>query len=123
MEKHETWLKFNHMEGTIMEALDMLNELTKVILTWTCQTLCTPSKLRRGSEKSIPTRNGFNSSASFTILGRSWLFTESPSGRWWGTPSQLAANPSLQLCLERRVSKTTRIPRIPGTTASWASTK
>ena len=27
MEKHETWLKFNHMEGTIMEALDMLNEL------------------------------------------------------------------------------------------------
>ena len=27
MEKHEKWLKFNHMEGTIMEALDMLNEL------------------------------------------------------------------------------------------------
>merc|ERR1711872_979344 len=27
MEKHETWLKFNHMEATIMEALDMLNEL------------------------------------------------------------------------------------------------
>jgi len=26
-EKHEKWLKFNHMEGTIMEALDMLNEL------------------------------------------------------------------------------------------------
>merc|ERR1712223_593933 len=27
MEKHNTWLKFNHMEATIMEALDMLNEL------------------------------------------------------------------------------------------------
>jgi len=27
MEKHKTWLKFNHMEATIMEALDMLNEL------------------------------------------------------------------------------------------------
>ena len=27
MEKHEKWLKFNHMEATIMEALDMLNEL------------------------------------------------------------------------------------------------
>ena len=27
MEKHEKWLKFDHMEGTIMEALDMLNEL------------------------------------------------------------------------------------------------
>jgi len=26
-EKHKTWLKFNHMEATIMEALDMLNEL------------------------------------------------------------------------------------------------
>ena len=26
-EKHEKWLKFNHMEATIMEALDMLNEL------------------------------------------------------------------------------------------------
>merc|ERR1711973_860082 len=27
MEKHKTWLMFNHMEATIMEALDMLNEL------------------------------------------------------------------------------------------------
>merc|ERR1712038_633247 len=27
MEKHKTWLKFNHMEASIMEALDMLNEL------------------------------------------------------------------------------------------------
>merc|ERR1712013_649767 len=27
LEKHKTWLKFNHMEATIMEALDMLNEL------------------------------------------------------------------------------------------------
>ena len=26
-EKHEKWLKFNHMEATVMEALDMLNEL------------------------------------------------------------------------------------------------
>jgi len=25
--KHEKWLKFNHMEATVMEALDMLNEL------------------------------------------------------------------------------------------------
>merc|ERR1711899_472249 len=31
MEKHETWLKFNHMEATIMEALDMLNELVGLI--------------------------------------------------------------------------------------------
>ena len=29
MEKHEKWLRFNHMEATIMEALDMLNELVK----------------------------------------------------------------------------------------------
>ena len=28
-EKQEKWLKFNHMEATVMEALDMLNELVR----------------------------------------------------------------------------------------------
>ena len=32
MEKHKTWLKFNHMEATIMEALDMLNELASTLI-------------------------------------------------------------------------------------------
>ena len=32
MEKHKTWLKFNHMEATIMEALDMLNELASNLI-------------------------------------------------------------------------------------------
>merc|ERR1719447_132990 len=103
-----------------MEALDMLNELVDE----SDPDLDLPNIVHAfQTAESIRTRNGFNSSASFTILGRSWPFTESPSGRWWGTLSQLAASPSLQLCLERRASKTTRTPRIPGTTASWASTK
>merc|ERR1712107_455259 len=59
MEKHKTWLKFNHMERPSWRHWTCSTSWwTRATLTLTCRTSCTRSKLRRGSGRSTRTRSG-----------------------------------------------------------------
>merc|ERR1711988_1863016 len=111
-EKHKTWLKFNHMEATIMEALDMLNELVD----------------ESDPDLDLPNivhafQTGSTWSASSTTWARSWPSTASPSGAWWATPSLWAASRPPPSCSGRRASGTTWTSRTPGTTLRRGCTR
>merc|ERR1712012_952688 len=124
MEKHKTWLKFNHMEATIMEALDMLNELVDesdpdLDLPNIVHAFQTAERIR----EEHPDKEWFQLVGLIHDLGRSWRSMVSRSGQWWEILSPWVVSLSLQSSLARRVSRTTRTPTTPGTTRSWASTR
>merc|ERR1712012_482819 len=124
MEKHKTWLKFNHMEATIMEALDMLNELVDesdpdLDLPNIVHAFQTAERIR----EEHPDKEWFQLVGLIHDLGKIMAFYGEPQWAVVEILSPWVASLSLPSSLARRVSKTTQTPMTPGTTRSWASTR